>query len=222
LASQETVEEVHQKPRTSETTNTNTATSAPVQNVYVNTQEIAREKPTKPVPVENRRPAIQAVAHNVRFLKSEQVSIRMPNPEKKIFVEQAGALPALVARFRNSAIPARRVDSFTWVRAHIVYFDEGGHELFDVPTACWIGHDYEHIEMEVGHTQSVIVAIWDVGTRRLTVPFLKRQKSSDPLEWGELIELEGKVLPKDAKVAKVQLIGEHGLSIEPVEIELGQ
>jgi hypothetical protein len=59
-------------------------------------------------------------------------------------------------------------------------------------------------------------------TGRLTVPFLKRQKSSDPLEWGELIELEGKVLPKDAKVAKVQLIGEHGLSIEPVEIELGQ
>jgi hypothetical protein len=192
-------------------TNTNTATANPMQTVNVYTH---------PQP---ERQSISATdswisKHNTRFLRHEDIKITVDESDDEVMVEtQARGGAARVARFRNTGVAGEPVSKFSSVRAHVIYRDAMGTELADVPAACWLGHRTDMIDLEVGRTETVVIAAPKIGD--LVAWWTRRIPAAD--FWTEeRFVIEEAVIPRGATSAEVQLIGEKGISMEPVLIPL--
>ncbi|MDE3187594.1 MAG: hypothetical protein KGM96_08755 [Acidobacteriota bacterium] len=125
---------------------------------------------------------------------------------------QAGYSPktALLC-FQNVLIPGESVGEFRSARLKITYYDTNDKEIAEIFPALWWG-DSQAVAVDIGATTSCAVA-----ASFLAGKWTACQVIDAPLNFGTENRLELVDLPIGQVNISATLIGEHNLSIKPIE-----
>ncbi len=131
------------------------------------------------------------------------------------FIEIRVRPMTVVACFQNVPIANKSLATFTEARVKIDYLRNDGSTLREVYPATWLDDEEPAINLEVGKSHYATVAVFNEGKWRAC------ETQTVDTSWGHAYQIEQFELGSGKLIrAVITLLGDFGLSIEPVKLRL--
>ncbi len=97
--------------------------------------------------------------YNINFVEATSTTSHLGEPSNSTMHEspqRLGDFQISVIRFRNDVVVGQKVEEPS-LTCHIIYRDQDGKEITDVPRGVWLDHYGESVDFELGKKRSVVI-----------------------------------------------------------------
>lgn len=142
---------------------------------------------------------------NIRFIPPVATTkIATGLQDNTLFFERADGLEMVVAKFRNDVQGQGNIHE-PYIRAQIIYRNNAGDELTDVPAAIWLDERRRYTKFTSGATKTLVLLAANANRR-----VCKLWKEHRNGQYGSTIELRSDEMVEGVESIEVRLIVENG------------
>lgn len=196
---------------TQEADRSQTINFAPVISPVISGNALSNLRQSKPksAPKPLRKPT-----PNVRVVTAKIQRLAFSETGTGFIVSAQKGYDSIVVCFRNDSTAGASNIGMYGVRAHVIYRNDHGMELLDIPAGCWIDNSTDSVDLELGRSRCLVVAAED-GKRGWFAPWMDRKQHQE-FPGGDYFELEGTEMPQNVSNFEIALIDANNFCL-PLE-----
>lgn len=156
-------------------------------------------------PLVGHAPLPQVAEPNIRFIRPlSTTKVATGLQDNTLFFERADGSDMIVAKFRNDVQGLGNIRE-PYIRAQIIYRNNAGDEITDVPAAIWLEERRRYTQFTSGDTKALILL-----TATADRGICKLWKEHRNTQYGSTIELRAEEIAGIVEGIEVRLIVENG------------